>query len=285
MKPKCTVRQHLDDYLSERRRLGFALRGAEARLRNFACYIDHSKQRWPITVELMAQWAKAGCAKADAAAWARRLKLLRPFVQYLQQFEPSTEVPEVASVFGPVPKWLTPHIFHEREIVELVAAAGKLTPRLRAATYETLFGLLACTGLRISEALHLLDRDVDLKQGLLTIRGAKFGKSRQVPLHESAAAALQSYRRTRNRAIEPTPETPFFVASKGKRLGQALSLHSVERVFATLRTDLGWPNRGAHHAPRVHDLRHNSEARIIPSAASVVFNTWRGCLTCAGSSA
>jgi integrase len=283
MKPKYTVEQHLNDYLSERRRLGFALRSEEARLRNFACYVDHSEQ--PITVELMAQWAKAGCAKADAAAWARRLKLLRPFVQYLQQFEPSTEVPEVASVFGPVPKWVTPHIFHEREIVELLAAAGKLTPKLRAATYETLFGLLACTGVRISEALHLLDRDVDLKQGLFTIHGAKFGKSRQVPIHPSTVAALQSYRRLRNRHISPTLETPFFVSAKGKRLGEALCLSTVDWIFAKLRTNLGWPNRGAHHAPRVHDLRHNSEARIIPSAASVVFNTWRGCLTCAGSSA
>jgi integrase len=260
MKAKTTVQQHLEHYLIERRRLGFTLRGPEARLRNFACYADRSQQ--PLTVELMAQWARRGCTKANPAAWARRLDLLRPFIRYLQQFEPLTEVPD-DHVFGPTPRRVTPHIFHEREIAQLLAAAHELMPRLRAATFETLFGLLACAGLRVSEALHLLDRDVDLKQGLLTIRQAKFAKSRQVPLHPSTVAALQSYRRTRAHYVAPTPEIPFFVTAKGKRFGQPLQLTSVDLVFAALRKRLGWRNRGAHHAPRVYDLRHTFAVRRV----------------------
>ena len=260
MKAKSTVQQHLEHYLIERRRLGFTLRGPEARLRNFACYADRSQQ--PLTVELMAQWARRGCTKANPAAWARRLDLIRPFIRFLQQFEPLTEVPD-DRVFGPTPRRVTPHIFYEREITQLLAAAHELMPRLRAATFETLFGLLACAGLRVSEALHLLDRDVDLKQGLLTIRQAKFAKSRQVPLHPSTVAALQSYRHTRAHYVAPTPDIPFFVTAKGKRFGKCLRLTSVDLVFATLRKRLGWRNRGAHHAPRVYDLRHTFAVRRV----------------------
>ncbi len=260
MKAKSTVQQHLEHYLIERRRLGFTLRGPEARLRNFACYADRSQQ--PLTVELMAQWARRGCTKANPAAWARRLDLIRPFIRFLQQFEPLTEVPD-DRVFGPTPRRVTPHIFHEREITQLLVAAHELMPRLRAATFETLFGLLACAGLRVSEALHLLDRDVDLKRGLLTIRQAKFAKSRQVPLHPSTVAALQSYRHTRAHYVASTPEIPFFVTARGKRFGQRLQLASVGRVFAAIRERLGWRNRGAHHAPRVYDLRHTFAVRRV----------------------
>lgn len=263
MKTKMTVEQQLNCYLSERRQLGFVLRSEEASLRDFARHVDRRPQRGPITVELMASWAKDGCAKAEPSAWARRLKRLRPFAKYLRQFEPVTEVPAIGGVFGTVPERVTPHIFHEHEIVQLLAAARELTPKPRAATYTTLFGLLACTGLRISEAVHLQNRDVDLNQGLLTIRQTKFAKSRQVPLHESTIVALRSYRRVRSRSIAAIPEAPFFVTPRGNRFGKPLSIHSVERVFAQLRQVLGWQNRGAHHAPRVHDLRHSFAVRRV----------------------
>ena len=189
---------------------------------------------------------------------------LRPFMRYLRQFEPLTEVPE-ESVFGPVPDRLTPHIYHEQEIVDLLAAARTLGPpgSLRAATHETLFGLIAAAGLRVSEAMDLLDIDVDLKQGMVTIRQTKFAKSRQLPLHSTTIAALQRYRRLRNRHIVVTPETPFFVGSHGKYRGQRLRIHNVDRIFVGLRKQLGWINRGAHHAPRIHDLRHTFAVRRV----------------------
>jgi site-specific recombinase XerD len=140
----------------------------------------------PLTVALMAQWARQDkWARDDPTTWARRLKLLRPFTRYLRQFEPRTEVPD-ESVFGPIQERLTPHIYREQEIVDLLAAARALGPPggLRPATYETLFGLIAAAGLRVSEAVHLLETDVDLKLGLLTIR--RPWKSRQLPLCEYA---------------------------------------------------------------------------------------------------
>lgn len=264
MKTRTTMQTHVANYLAERRRLGYGLNQMGPAIAHFARYVDQLKHRGPLTIELMAQWAKGRCRKAEPAAWARRLKLLRPFMRYLRQFEPLTEVPE-ESVFGPVPDRLTPHIYQEQEIVDLLAAARTLGPpgNLRAATHETLFGLIAAAGLRVSEAMDLLDIDVDLKQGMLTIRQTKFAKSRQLPLHPTTIIALQRYRRLRNRHIVVTPETPFFVGSHGKYRGQRLRIHNVDRIFVGLRKQLGWINRGAHHAPRIHDLRHTFAVRRV----------------------
>lgn len=183
-------------------------------------------------------------------------------IRYLKQFEPDTEIPD-ESIFGPVPGRVAPHIFHEDEIIELLAAAGKLGPRgsLRPATYEALFGLMASMGLRVSEAIHLRDADVDLKRGMLTVRQTKFAKSRQLPMHPSTVEALACYRRKRGQHVSSTPETPFLVSSRGRRLGQPLGDRQAHRVFTALRDSLGWVNRGAHDAPRLHELRHTFAVR------------------------
>ena len=204
MSTPITMQAHAANYLSERRRLGFQLRST-----GLAVMQLRALRRWPwppgpLTVEVMADWARRDKWHSDEpATWARRLKMLRSFARYLQQFEPRTEVPD-DSIFGRIGQRLAPHIYSEQEIVDLLAAARRLgpTPGLRGATYETLFGLIASTGLRVSEALHLLDADVDLKPGMLTVRQTKFAKSRQVPLHPSTvrgvaalSAAAQSLRR------------------------------------------------------------------------------------------
>lgn len=265
MKTPITMRTRVSDYLTEQRRLGFGMRKSGRVLAAFAQYVDSSGHRGPLTVELMAEWARNDkWHKEDPATWARRLKAIRPFTRYLQQFEPLTEIPD-ASVFGPVPGRGTPHIYYDHEIIDLLAAARNLGPRgnLRAATHETLFGLIASTGLRLSEAVHLLDLDVDLKHGMLTVRLTKFAKSRQLPLHPSTVEALRRYRQLRGRYVVATPETPFFVASRGKLLGRCLQKRSVDRIFADLRNQLGWSNRGSHDTPRIHDLRHTFAVRRV----------------------
>jgi integrase len=248
-------------FLDERRRLGFASRSMGYALGSFARYIDGLGTPGPLTVEAMVAWARRPKNGSDSPmTWARRLKLLRPFARWMQQFEPGTEVPD-DTVFGSVDRRLTPHIYAEQEIAELLVAAGRLQPPLRGATYETLFGLLAATGLRVSEALHLLDADVDLCSGLLTVRRTKFAKSRQLPLHPSTLEALRAYRRQRDGQIARSDETPFFVGTGGRPQGCALSLRQVDRVFRDLCDRSGWVNRGAHDAPRIHDLRHTFVVR------------------------
>ena len=256
-----SLRTRVRQYLQERRRLGFQLRSMGYALHSFACYADKLQHAGALTVEFMADWAKRDRAHSeDPKTWARRLKILRPFMRWLRQFEPGTEVPDEA-VFGRVGERLTPHIYSEQEIVDLLAAARRIEPDLRGATYEALFGLLAATGLRVSEALRLRNGDVDLKAGMLAIQRTKFAKSRQVPVHPSVVEALRRYRRLRDPLIEITDETPFFVGSRGRRRGQQLTGRQVDRVFADLRTRLAWPNRGAHTSPRVHDLRHTFVVR------------------------
>ena len=126
---------------------------------------------------------------------------------------------------------------------------------------QTLFGLMACAGLRVSEALALRDADVDLKSGVLTILQSKFGKSRLVPLHPSAVQALAHFRAQRARYVPTTPRTPFFITTRGRLLGQPVSDRQAHRIFDQLRRQLGWVNRGGHGAPRVHDLRHSFTVR------------------------
>jgi integrase len=257
---------HAKNYLSERRRLGFGLRSPGYSVISFARHIDALYIQEPLTIEIMADWAQQDKGKSGKpSTWARRLKNLRSFCRYLQQFEPRTEVPD-DSIFGRIGQRLAPHIYSEQEIIELLSAAhnlGSTITGLRGATYETLFGLIASTGLRVSEAVHLLDTEVDLKSGMLTIRQTKFAKSRHVPLHHSTVDALKKYRLIRNSSIEVTDETPFFVGSRGRLLGHELSLRQVHRVFIGIRNQLGWINRGAHNGPRIHDLRHSFVVRRV----------------------
>jgi integrase len=265
MNAPANIQSRVQAYLAERRRLGFQLKTSGRTLMSFARYVDALDQAGPLTLDVMIEWAQQDQqGRHRPETWARRLKLLRPFARSLRQFEPETAVPD-ESVFGPMPGWLMPHIYRDREVVDLLAAARGLGPAgdLRAAAYETLFGLMASTGLRLSEAIHLLDVDVDLTLGLLTVRQTKFNKSRQLPLHPSTTAALLSYRQLRNRHVQGTLEAPFFVGTRGQRLGKTLSSRQVERIFNRLREQLGWTNRGAHDAPRIHDLRHTFAVRRV----------------------
>jgi integrase len=256
----------VESYLTERRTLGFQLRSTAYSLRSLAEYVRRTRHRGPLTLEVMAEWARLDThASVDPRTWARRLKHLRSFARWMQQFEPATEVPD-DTIFGRLPERQAPHIYSQEEVRQLLAAARELGPGpgLRGLVYETLFGLIASCGLRLSEALSLTLGDVDLRRGMLTIRRTKFAKSRQVPLHPSTAKALGQYRWTRDVAgASRDDDAAFFIGTRGRLFGKPMSGHQVERVFATLRDELGWVNRGMHHATRIHDLRHTFVVRRI----------------------
>ena len=263
MNPLISLQQRIDDYVTERRRLGFELRSRDTLLAGFARYVADRHHRGPLTADLMVNWARQDKRhRATPSTWAARLAKVRHFARYLKQFEPDTEVPD-ESVFGPEAGRVAPHIFHDEEIVQLLAAARQIGPpgSIRPATYETLFGLMASTGLRVSEAIHLLDTDVDLKLGMLTIRQTKFAKSRQLPIHPTVVTALMKYRRQRARHVATIAEMPFLISSRGRRLGEPLCGRQVHRVFNMLRDSLNLVNRGGHAAPRLHDLRHTFAVR------------------------
>jgi integrase/recombinase XerD len=192
-----TLKEAAQEYLRMRRGLGFKLRHDERRLRRFVAFMEQQNASH-ITNELALKWAMQP-ADAQPATWGGRLTSVRGFARYCSGADRRTEIPPVGLV--PYrPRRATPYLDSEQEIRRLMAAAKALPPigGLRGLTYCCLFGLLAVTGLRISEALALTRNDVDLQNGLLTIRGAKFGKSRLVPLHASTRRALASYAQQRD---------------------------------------------------------------------------------------
>jgi integrase len=266
MKASTSLHARAERYLAERRRLGFNDRTVAYSLRGFVRHIEVVGHRGPLTIEVMTDWARRDShGSNDPHTWARRLKHLRSFARWLRQFEPLTEIPD-HTIFGRIDERQAPHIYGEPEIVDLLAAARRLGPATapRGIVFETLFGLVASCGLRIGEALSLRNADVDLRHGMLLIRKAKFGKSRQVPMHPSTIEALRRYRWTLDMAGEPAePEATFFIGTRGQRHGLPLGDRQVHRVFVELREQLGWRNRGNHHAPRIHDLRHTFVVRRI----------------------
>jgi integrase/recombinase XerD len=179
----------LDDYLALRRGLGTELRGPAGRLRRFVEFADREGAT-VVTTELALRWARAPLA-ATPATHADRLGHVRRFARWLSAIEPRTEVPPVGSLPARYRR-RPPYIYSDSEIARLVAAAATLpSPTgLRGPTFATLFGLLAATGLRVSEALALDLDDVDIARGLLTVRHGKFGKARFVPPNHGARPAM-----------------------------------------------------------------------------------------------
>lgn len=247
------------DYLVERRGLGFDLRIPGSQITTFARFIDEAGHAGPLTTRVILDWVQGRAKYANPFSWARRLDILRPFARYLARSDPATEFPATA-IFGRSHRRLAPHIYTEREISDLLAAARRLPPHggLRPAAYETIFGLIAASGLRLSEALHLQCGDVDRDQGVLTVRMTKFRKSRHVPLHPTVVAALERYMAVRARH-GANGDSPLFLSSSGGLLPK----RTVDCVFQKLRTELGWVARGGYTDVRIHDLRHTFICRRV----------------------
>jgi integrase len=165
-------------YLAWRRSLGYKLRIEGQMLENFARYADRSGHRGPLTHSLALRWA-ALPKGSDRLYLARRLEVVRVFAKHQTVVEPATEVPW-RHVFGPAHRRSAPHLFNSGQISLILRRAGDVQGRLRPLTYQTLLGLLACSGLRISEALGLTIGDVDLVKGVLTIRQTKYHQTRLV---------------------------------------------------------------------------------------------------------
>ncbi|MGH2603984.1 MAG: tyrosine-type recombinase/integrase, partial [Dehalococcoidia bacterium] len=242
MRPAPTMRAQVDAYLAVRRSMGFDLGIAGRQLLAFARFADQGGHRGHLTIGLAVRWAQSA-RRATQLTWARRLQTLRPFMKYRAQFDPETEIAP-PDLFGPVHRRLVPHIYTEGEIAALLDAAAHLQPvtglRLRPRTYATVFGLLASTGLRISEALAVAPTDVDLPGVSLTVRKTKFRKSRLVPLHPTTLTALAGYADARRRRVSDRAIQTFFVSDRGTPLGDRM----VHHTFARLRARLGWIGRG-----------------------------------------
>jgi len=255
MSHRITILDRAKEYLVHRRALGFALEVSGVLLLQFARFADRAKHRGPLTADLMLRWASL--PKASPRYRAERLSIIRGFARHLAAEDGQSQVPD-RHLLGKNHERLQPHIYSDQQLRDLVLAAGKLSPlyRLRPHTYSTLFGLLASTGLRISEALNLQCDHVDLVRGVLRIEATKFCKSRWVPLHPTTTQALRRYAHERDH--EPGAQA-FFVGARGCRLPN----RTVHGVFRRLCEQLNWSSNGAMPKPRIHDLRHTFACRRL----------------------
>jgi integrase len=246
------LRDAAEDYLVMRRTLGFKLTTWGRHLMSFIDYCEaHHTDH--VTTELALTWAtQTSRHSGDEVYWSRRLMVVRIFARHLKTLDPATEVPPEDALPHHYRR-IAPYLYSPEEITALIAVAGRLAPPLRAATWQTLIGLLAVTGLRTSEACGL-DRDqVNLDTGVLVVADSKFGKSRQVFLHDSAIVALRAYQRRRDRWC-PAPTAPsFFVSTRGTRL----DAHNITGTFAELVDTAGIQAPPGRRRPRLHDLRHS----------------------------
>ena len=248
----------VDEYLTLRRTLGFKLAHVGHDLQQFVHFAESEGAEW-VTTDLALRWATQP-AKASPAYWARRLGIVRQFAQYYSTVDPRTEIPPPDLLSGHYVR-KPPYLYRDEEITALIEAAACLpSPTgLRAASYATVFGLLAVTGMRIGEPIRLDRADVDLEHGSLSIRGAKFGKSRWLVLHPTTTAKLTRYAERRD-SCYPAPSIPsFFLSERGTRL----TAWSVRATFVKLSHQIGLRAPEDHHGPRLHDLRHRFAIRTL----------------------
>jgi integrase len=257
MKSSLSLPQAVDFYLRSRRRLGFALKTEESLLRSVVAFAQRIHHRGPLTEAFAVDWARLP-ADANPMWWAKRLMVVRGLARFWQGFDPKIQVPS-AGVLGSSNCRRPIHIYSPKEISQLLQAATTLSAAegLRPATFKTLLGLLACTGLRISEALSLQLRDFDCSAATLMIRRSKGGQSRLLPLTPSSVKALQIYQRVRQEYCSHSSNTAFFLSENGK----PLSYDQAKSTFRFLRKQLGWIKPPI---PRLHDLRHTfAVSRLI----------------------
>jgi integrase len=243
------LRSAVEDYLRMRRALGYKLESPGRQLGQFVAYLEQTGAK-TVTIENAVAWATLP-AQADPCYWSERLSVVRQFARHLQTIDPACEVPP-ARLLPYRSKRAIPYPYTPEEIAALMRAAARLPSPLMAATYPTLFGLLAVSGLRVGEAIGLDRDDIDARHGLLRVINSKFGKSREVPLHASAMRALDAYSRRRDQLCPQPASEAFFVSTASTRL-QGPHIH---RVFSQLKRTVGLEPRSPRCRPRLHDLRH-----------------------------
>lgn len=252
------LHQAVDDYLALRRAMGFKLYAAGLLLPRFIDFLEQQGVT-VITTEWAVHWATQP-RQVQPAEWARRLSLVRGFARYYSGIDPRTEIPPTQLLPHRYPR-RSPYLYSDAEITQLLQAARQLpSPSgLRACTYATALALLAVTGMRVGELVALDNDDIDLANGVLTIRHAKFDKARCLPVHATTEQALYEYVQQRD-SHHPIPPTPsFFLSETGTRL----TVNTVERTFVTLSRQIGLRGSTDRYGPRLQDLRHRFAVQTL----------------------
>lgn len=246
------LRQALGDYVALRRSLGYKLTRASQVLDQF---VDHLEALGEdvVTVEAAVSWAMQ-TSNPESRWRADRLTMVRGFARYLHVVvDDAHEIPPSGLISRGRGR-PAPFLFSDNDVVALMAAARQVPTVLRAATIETFIGLLASTGLRVSEGIRLDADDVNVDAGMVHVRHSKADKSRDVPISASTATALDAYARRRDAAFVRPRQPSFFVTTTGTRLHAG----NLGDLFASLLGPAGLAERTTKdRRPRLGGLRHS----------------------------
>ncbi len=253
-----SLKEEAKEYINLRHALGFKLRDTESLLKDFTDFMERENAPY-ITTNLALLWAKAP-KNTLQAYWGSRLSVIRRFAQYVKAMDSRNEVPP----HGILPyryHRCNPYIYSDKEVLKLLQACNSLNSGngLRRHTYYTVFGLLSVTGMRISEVTALTREDVDLTQGIISIRQTKFRKSRLVPVHRSTLQVLRGYAQLRDQIYPNCEVSSFLLSDQGTRLTGC----AVRWVFIRLSHMIGLRKPTDSHGPRIHDLRHRFAVKTI----------------------
>ncbi len=249
------LREAVEQYLQLRRNLGCKLLEPGRLLQNFLAFAERAGASH-VTTDLALRWAQEP-SRVQPVTWASRLRVVRRFAVWLSASDRRTEVPPAGLLPGRYVR-KRPYIYSDAEIRDLVRTAGQLASAsgLKGRTYATIFGLLAVTGMRVSEVLALDRQDVDLDEGILRIRRTKFGKSRLVAVDDSTRQVLTDYARARDQVVRRPSAAAFFVSEGGNRVTGWAARYNFAKV--SREVGLRAPAGGRRHGrgPRLHDMRH-----------------------------
>jgi len=247
------LRGAAEEYLSIRRAVGFKLARTEGLLLGFVAFAE-AEGAISVSTELALRWATLP-AQTSPGWWNSRLSVVRCFARHLSAIDASTEVPPLDALprGSSSTRRAEPYLYSPAETVALMDAAASARFALTAATCRTVIGLLAVTGMRVSEALGLDNDDVAWERGVLVVRQAKFGRSREVPMHDSSIDALHGYTRTRDERFPSPRSQSFFVSWSGGRLSYGAMRGHFKRLVAVT----GMVPRSPRCRPRLHDFRHS----------------------------
>ena len=248
---------HLEEYLRLRRALGHELADPARLLPRFVEYLDGAGAT-TITVEAALTWVQEPEADPSSSVWLRRMTAVRGFARHMSGIDPATEIPPLGLVtFRRT--WRQPFIYSDSDIIALMEEVPRVIPSpLRSATFQTMIGLLASTGMRVGEVIALCRADIDWTDGVITVRHTKFDKSREVPLDPTTVEALGTYSSLRDRLVQSPTSSTFFVSSRGT----AVIYPDFSDRFRVLVRSTGV---GANfpRSPRVHDIRHSFAVKTL----------------------
>lgn len=247
------LREDVADYLATRRAMGFKVAGLSKLLLSFVAFCE-ARGAARVQNDLAVEWATATIkVPVNDALFARRMDAVRIFARHQHALDPATQIPAEA-ICSRRYRSREPNVFSQAEVLALLAAAGTLSPRFKAATWRTLIGLLAATGMRPGEACRLIVSDIDLANGVVQVLETKFGKSRLVFIHPTTATALGHYLEVRQDWAGTTARACPAVFLNSQR--GAINPDRLGATFRQIVAAAGITTEPSHRPPRVHDLRH-----------------------------